>query len=320
MIHRTTDITKTTGIPVLRERISSDYISEIGRTKVMTAQEEKKILSDYIASKKRVNEAKSNPNLSNSEVNRIIAAEEKIQDSISNTVVTSNQRFVFAMAKRYCNNDILMDLVSVGTIGMIKALDSYDPSKNVRFCTYAGWFIKREINKYLFNEHLTVRSYNNTKVIPKAKKFINEYFLKNGKKPSVSEVAEFLKSKYGFNIDCESDFTEAKIDSISSYVGGDEDFSFEDSDIFTSATSSRNEYEESIKQESTAYSAKQALSCLSERERTIVCLTAGYGVDKEYKDDEIGEILGITSERVRQIRLGVQKKMSRYANQFAYAR
>lgn len=318
MIHKTTNITMTSGIPTFRDRISSDYISEISRTSVMSPEEEQDIFREYIDSRKRVEDAKSNPSLSMSEVKDIADREAKVQDRISNKVITSNQRFVFAMAKRYCNNEILMDLVSVGTIGMIRAMETFDPAKNVRFCTYAGWYIKREINNYLFKEHLPVKSYNCTKVLPKAKKEINDFFLKNGRKPSYDELSAILFDKYGLTIETESDASEAKLESLNAHIGGDEDFAFEDSDIFISATSSHNDYEDAIKDESMAYTAKQALSCLTERERNIVCLSTGYGVDKEYRDDEIGEMLGITAERVRQIRLGIQKKMAKYANRFAY--
>ena len=319
MIHHNTNITGTSGIPVLRDRISTDYMADISKTKVISPEEEADIFNEYIASKQGVSDAKSNPNLSHAELARIIADETKIQDAISNKVITGNQRFVFAMAKRYCNNDILMDLVDVGTIGMIRAMESFDPTKGVRFCTYAGWHIKREINNYLFKEHLSVKSLKCSKVLPKTKKIMNDFFLENGRYPSFDELSTELKDKYNLTIETEIDATEAKVESLNAFMGEDKDYSVAESPQFNTKTSSYKAYEDEIENDSIAFSAKQALSCLNERERTIVCLSSGYGYEKEYRDDEIGEILGITAERVRQIRLGVQKKMSKHINQFAYA-
>ena len=69
-------------------------------------------------------------------------------------LIASNQRFVYAVAKRYGNEDNVLDLVNEGNIGLMQALDTFDASKGNRFLSYAIWYIRREINAYLNNDRL----------------------------------------------------------------------------------------------------------------------------------------------------------------------
>ena len=203
-----------------------------------------------------------------------------------------------------------MDLVNVGTIGMYEAFEKYDYKEGVRFCSFAVWYIRRAINAYLVKENLTVRSVNNTRVIPKVKKIENDFYLKNGRKPSGVEVMDMLLEKYGIEVAAESDIYGVKVESIDASLGEDEDNTFEKCSDFNSATASKNAFEEEIENESLSADTKRALSVLNEREKTIVCMSAGYGYTKEYKDKEIAEVLGLTSERVRQLRHSAIKKFA----------
>ena len=203
-----------------------------------------------------------------------------------------------------------MDLVNVGTIGMYEAFEKYNYKEGVRFCSFAVWYIRRAINAYLVKENLTVRSVNNTRVIPKVKKIENDFYLKNGRKPSGVEVMDILLEKYGIEVAAESDIYGVKVESIDASLGEDEDNTFEKCSDFNAATASKNAFEEEIDNESLSVDTKRALSVLNEREKTIVCMSAGYGYTKEYKDKEIAEVLGLTSERVRQLRHSATKKFA----------
>ena len=76
------------------------------------------------------------------------------------------------------------------------------------------------------------------------------------------------------------------------------------------ATASENGFEEDVENESLSFATRRALSGLNDREKTILCMSAGYGYAKEYKDKEIAEVLGLTSERVRQLRHSATKKFA----------
>ena len=302
------DITNSSNFVKRTETVKS-FLADINKTKVMTAQEEKDLFAKYEDSVERVKSVR-NSGLSAEQKQSIISREEKIQTDIRNEIILRNQRFNFAVAKRYDANEILMDLVNVGTIGMYEAFEKYDYKEGVRFCSFAVWYIRRAINAYLVKENLTVRSVNNTRVIPKVKKIENDFYLKNGRKPSGVEVMDILLEKYGIEVAAESDIYGVKVESIDASLGEDEDNTFEKCSDFNSATASKNAFEEEIENESLSADTKRALSVLNEREKTIVCMSAGYGYTKEYKDKEIAEVLGLTSERVRQLRHSAIKKFA----------
>lgn len=302
------DITNSSNFVQRTEAVKA-FLADINKTKVMTAQEEKDLFAKYEDSVERVKSV-TNSSLPAEQKQSIISREEKIQTDIRNEIILRNQRFNFAVAKRYDTKEILMDLVNVGTIGMYEAFEKYDYKEGVRFCSFAVWYIRRAINAYLVKENLTVRSVNNTRVIPKVKKIENDFYLKNGRRPSGVEVMDILLEKYGIEVAAESDIYGVKVESIDASLGEDEDNTFEKCSDFNAATASKNAFEEEIDNESLSVDTKRALSVLNEREKTIVCMSAGYGYTKEYKDKEIAEVLGLTSERVRQLRHSAIKKFA----------
>ena len=302
------DITNSSNFVQRTEAVKA-FLADINKTKVMTAQEEKDLFAKYEDSVERVKSV-TNSSLPAEQKQSIISREEKIQTDIRNEIILRNQRFNFAVAKRYDTKEILMDLVNVGTIGMYEAFEKYNYKEGVRFCSFAVWYIRRAINAYLVKENLTVRSVNNTRVIPKVKKIENDFYLKNGRKPSGVEVMDILLEKYGIEVAAESDIYGVKVESIDASLGEDEDNTFEKCSDFNAATASKNAFEEEIDNESLSVDTKRALSVLNEREKTIVCMSAGYGYTKEYKDKEIAEVLGLTSERVRQLRHSATKKFA----------
>ena len=285
------------------------FLSDIQKTKVITSAEEKYLFSKYEDSVNRVNEVKAS-NMPAATAANIIAKEEKLQDEIRNEIILRNQRFNFAVAKRFNNGDILMDLVNVGTIGMYEAFQKYDYKEGVRFCSFAVWYIRRAINAYLVKENLSVRTTNNTRIMPKVKKIENDFFLKNGRKPSGVEVMDILMDKYGIEVAVESDIYGTRMESIDAYFGDETDNTFDKSDEYNNATASYNDYENEVENESLSLSMRRAMKVLSERERTIICMANGIGYNKDYKDKEIGEELGLTSERVRQLRNSAQTKLA----------
>ena len=304
------NVTNSSNIFVVRTDSVKRFLNDINKVKVMTAQEEKDLFAKYFASKARVESVK-NSMLPDSTKASIIAQEEQTQTEIRNEIILRNQRFNFAIAKRYDNNSIIMDLVNVGTLGMYEAFEKYDPSEGVRFCSLANWYIRRAINAFLVKENLTVRTTNNTRVMPKVKKIENEFFLLNGRKPSGPEVMDILLEKYGIEVAAESDIYGARVESIDATFNEEDDNTFEKCADFVNATASVNEYEASMENESLSDAMRMALKGLNERERTIISMSCGYGYSKEYKDKEIAEVLGLTSERVRQIRHLAKTKLAK---------
>ena len=301
------NITNTSNF-IVRNDLTQAYLRDIKKYPLMTKQEEMDLFTKYEDSVERLKSVQSMEN--GPQKASIIAREEKIQNDLRNEIIMRNQRFNFAIAKRYDNNEILMDLVNVGTIGMYEAFEKFNYKEGIRFCSFAVWFIRRAINAFLVKENLTVRTTNNTRYMPKVRKIENEFFLKNGRKPSGSEVMDILLEKYGIEVAAESDIYGVKVESIDASLGEDDDFTYEKCPEFAVATAIENGFEEEVENESLSAATKRALSILNDREKTILCMSAGYGYTKEYKDKEIAEVLGLTSERVRQLRHSATKKFA----------
>lgn len=296
---------------IIRTDLTNAYFKDIRNAKVMTKQEEIELFKKFEESVERLESVKASKDMfSSADYANIVEREMNTQTEIRNEIILRNQRFNFAVAKRYDNNSILMDLVNVGTIGMYEAFEKFNYKEGNRFCSFAVWYIRRAINAYLVKENLTVRTTNNTRYLPKVKKIENEFFLKNGRKPTYTEITDLLFERYGIEGVSFSDIYTVRVDSIDATYGEDEDFTYEKCSEYAVATASQNDYETSIENESVSEATRKALSVLNERERTIICMAAGYGYSKEYKDKEIGDALGLTSERVRQIRHSASKKFA----------
>lgn len=296
---------------IIRTDLTNAYFKDIRNAKVMTKQEEIELFKKFEESVERLESVKASKDMfSSADYANIVEREMNTQTEIRNEIILRNQRFNFAVAKRYDNNSILMDLVNVGTIGMYEAFEKFNYKEGNRFCSFAVWYIRRAINAYLVKENLTVRTTNNTRYLPKVKKIENEFFLKNGRKPTYAEITDLLFERYGIEGVSYSDIYTVRVDSIDATYGEDEDYTYEKCSEYAVATASQNDYETSIENESMSEATRKALSVLNERERTIICMAAGYGYSKEYKDKEIGDALGLTSERVRQIRHSAAKKFA----------
>jgi RNA polymerase sigma factor (sigma-70 family) len=271
---------------VERTDVVTAHLKDINKIYPLTAQEERDLFVKYENS-----------------------TDEKERLSIRDKIVEASLRYNFTIAKCYSTGDNLSDLISVGIIGMYEAFEDYDWRKGVRFYTFAQYYIRRACNAYLAKDNLTVRTKNYARVVPKVKKIEKEFSDKNGRVPTSEEIMSILNEEYGIDVSEEIDIYGARVDKIDAYLGDDEDSTFGDSAEFNGRTAVYNEYEEHIEDESNAHAVDAALSALTDREKTIVSMAFGYGYPREYKDKEIGEEIGLTSERVRQIKHAAVKKM-----------
>jgi len=240
---------------------------------------------------------------------------EKIE--IKKKIVMSHQRFLYDMANCYSNgnNSMLMELINVGTLGMYETFDNFDISKENKFMTYAQFYVRRAINHFLEDENLVVRPANNAKITPKVKRIEEEFYRLNGRKPTIFEVEDALYNQYGIELSDRNDIYGAKIERIEDTTDGseDDDYTFEMSKDFNEYASTENAYEVETRKNDTSYEIQKAISRLPERESKIIKMA--YGMDdynKPCNNIEIGEALGLTSERVRQLRKDAEEKLKNF--------
>ena len=115
---------------------------------------------------------------------------------VKDKLVMGNLKLVLSILKRYTNrNENMDDLFQIGCIGLVKAIDNFDLSYNVKFSTYSVLMIEGEIRKYL-RDNSTIRVSRSVKDISyKVIKFKNEYLMQNGKEPSIDLISKELDLK-----------------------------------------------------------------------------------------------------------------------------
>lgn len=242
-------------------------------------------------------------------------------------LINCNQRFVFAVAKRYASDDRVMDLVNEGNIGLMTAITAknektgeylYDINKGVRFLSYAVWYIRREIYSYLSNRDMLVRKQNNLKTVGRVNKIKNKFYASTGRYPSMDEIIEILDKEYGIKIMEESDLYDLRMDSLNINYDDEDASAFENSSLFTAKTSVDNDYVKDTDTEYNNEATGELLSCLDEREKEVIKRAFGMApFNKEYTNAESGEDMGLSGERVRQIKEKALKKMRALAVEIA---
>lgn len=232
-----------------------------------------------------------------------------------NMLIESNQRYIFAVAKKYASGDDLMDLVSEGNNGLQMAIEKFDLSRGMRFLSFAKYYVKRSMLSYKNNDEMLIKKSNNAKTSYKLEKIQNDFFFQNGRYPSVDEVKELFKDNHNIEIDDDSDLYDVRVNSINSPYSNDDEDSFEDSSEFTTKTSSMNSYVEESNNDYIKTMVASLLDTLNERDRTIIKMAFGIDNYKEFNNIEIGEALGYSAERIRQLKAAAIAKMTKAVKQ-----
>jgi RNA polymerase primary sigma factor len=215
-------------------------------------------------------------------------------------LVEANLKFVVAYAKRYRNPNVpFLDLINEGNLGLIQAAKKYDPFKegtDVKFITYAVWWIRQAI-LHALAEHagsfrLPQKQANTLYRLERIRSVLGERF---GRSPSEEELAEEL----GIGIEDVRVLTQASQASLSLNDPVDEEGDSELGDLLEQTV--LPDTDERILRESFSYALGDALAELPERERRVLQLRFGLDDDQPKTLREIGEILELSRERVRQI-------------------
>jgi len=211
-------------------------------------------------------------------------------------LILSNLRFVITVAKSYINTGIsFADLISEGNIGLMTAVDRFDPHRGIHFISYAVWWIKQAILKYIAERSRLVRfPMNRTNELLKIERFINDYISKHGTAPDSETISKNLGIS---KEDVELLLSRKSRDYVSFYsnVFDDSDVTFGEVFDIDSETPEEIAINNSIREE-----IRKIIDSLPEREREVIKYRFGF-YGKEYSLKEVGEIMNLTKERIRQI-------------------
>jgi len=231
---------------------------------------------------------------------------EKKCEKAREKILTCNLRFVVSIAKKYVNQGLdLEDLISEGNIGLIKALDRFEPELGFKFITYASWWIRQSILQALTDTNRTIRIPANKKAaLDKIKEIEQELAQDNQSPPTLDEIQKEINKLVG-NISVENTILETNncLD-LNNYDINDNEILEQMAD----PNQTPPDYE--AKRLILRDQLEKAMEGFSQREKDILYLYHGLGdLSRPLTLEEIGNLLNITRERVRQIKEQVLKKL-----------
>ena len=228
-------------------------------------------------------------------------------------IANANLRFVLSVAKKFATDgDKVCELVSIGTLGLYRAIDTFDVTMGFKFISHAIHWIRAEISDYYRNDANLVRRSNNAKIGSKDNAVRERFVQMNQREPSEEELIDALEREYGIKVLNRVDVVKIKTTSMDERVSsdGEADTLGEVGEVAL-ATASRNGCERAEELEEAEYQSKRLMKCLSFKEQQVVCRRFGIGYDREQELEEIADALGYTAERCRQILKEALAKMKR---------
>ena len=245
------------------------YLKEIGQIKLLSAEEEVELA-------KKVSEG---------------------DQEAKNKLTEANLRLVVSIAKKYSGRGLhILDLIQEGNTGLIRAVDKFDWTKGNKFSTYATWWIRQAITRAIADQARTIRvPVHMVEVINKATRCNRKLVQELGREPTVEEIAKELNLPVEKII--EANRTAADTLSLDTPVGDEEDTSIgsfvEDERTPGPADATSNAM--------LAEALKEILDTLTDREADVLRMRFGMYDGRTHTLEEVGQIFGVTRERIRQI-------------------
>lgn len=228
-------------------------------------------------------------------------------------LVLSNLRFVVSVAKQYQNHGLTLgDLINEGNVGLIKAAECFDETKGFKFISYAVWWIRQSILQAIAENARLIRlPLNKISTINKVNRYYTELEQEYQREPTVEEIAEKMditptEVKENMKIANRPVSMDAPLtmdeESISLY------------DVYISSDEEAQGPEAILNRDSLKKDIERSFQMLSDRESTILSMYYGLGGYSSMSLEEIGTKLGLTSERVRQVKTKAIKKLKEVKN------
>lgn len=269
---------------------------------LLTKEEEVDLSTKWLRAKEYIDNPREYDDVERERVEKEIRQGELARKKM----IEHNVGLVVSIAVKYRGYDLpLTDLIQEGNLGLMKAIDKFEPERGNKFSTYGTWWIRQAIRRYIANQARTIRVsvYIESK-IQKMKHAADAISQKTGYEATITQIAESME----ISEDDVEDLIFFAQDSISFETRDGQD---PDSPTIGDSISDPDQEISSkrLEIEDLSYDLKVALSTLTPREATIIQLRYGMRDGREYTLEEVGQKYGMTRERIRQIEQDALRKL-----------
>lgn len=256
------------------------YLKEIGEIKLLTQEEEQHLLDEI---KKGNLDAK-------------------------NKFISANLRLVVSIAKRYYGTGLpLLDLIQEGNVGLMIAVDKFDTSKKTKFSTYATHWIRQAVSRAVASQgriiripiHLNTDIYN-------YKRAANDFFVANNRYPTNEEMVKILNITMEKLLNIQNILNTGNILPLDNSITNDEDV---EASFIEMIPSDDISLFDTVVSNQVSYAIRDVLEELTEREANVLKYRYGFIDGKSRTLEEIGQMFGVTRERIRQIESKALRKL-----------
>lgn len=245
-----------------------------------------------------------------SEINELIEKAQQGDKIAREKVVNANLRFVVTVAKQFQNRGLpLMDLISSGNEGLMKAVDKFDTKRGVTFLSYAIWWIRQSIYNSIYWQAKEIRlPMSQQLLVNTITDCIDKFLKEHHRNPSSIEISEITEIPVE-QIDFLAQFSN-KLVSVDDFIGGDE----ENSQVCDVIPGDEEPLEDVVNKQYVADEIKGILSRLTIREHDLLCMYFGIGMPK-VNAKVIADMYGVGNERIRQMKEAALAKLKkRFSN------
>lgn len=276
------------------------YLREIGRTPLLNAEQEVKLANQVQSMLPLLDKKSLTP-----EEQQIIKRGQYAKQEMTK----ANLRLVVSIAKKYQNRGLsLLDLIQEGSLGLIRAIEKFDPTKGYKFSTYAYWWIRQAVTRAIANQGRTIRlPIHITQHLNKIKKATRQLSQELGRQPTEEELAENLELELDKLRAIRQALRKTRLRSLNVKL---EDNQTELEQMLAADSPSPSEL---VMQGDLRLQINRLLQCLSPRQRDVIALRFGLQNGRPMTYEEIGNQCGISRERVRQIKNRAMRTLKKQA-------